>query len=58
MTPEQTGLVHDLPGMNVSYDRAALEAIDDLLREGRWEGQAACTPSRAGLPLVPRRRRR
>jgi GT2 family glycosyltransferase len=23
--------------MNVSYDRASLEAIDDLLREGRWE---------------------
>ncbi len=26
-----------LPGMNVSYDRRALAAIDDLLREGRWE---------------------
>ena len=25
--------------MNVSYDRRALEAIDDLLREGRWEGR-------------------
>ena len=31
------GQVDDLPGMNVSYDRRALEAIDDLLREGRWE---------------------
>ena len=23
--------------MNVSYDRRAIEAIDDLLRQGRWE---------------------
>ena len=37
MEPEPSGDVRDLPGMNVSYDRSALEAIDDLLREGRWE---------------------
>lgn len=37
MAPEPQGEVADLPGMNVSYDRRALEAIDDLLREGRWE---------------------
>lgn len=35
--PAAGGVVDDLPGMNVSYDRAALEAVDDLLREGRWE---------------------
>lgn len=38
MEPASAGAVADLPGMNVSYDRAALQAIDDLLREGRWEG--------------------
>lgn len=37
MEPAPAGPVEDLPGMNVSYDRRALEAIDDLLREGRWE---------------------
>jgi hypothetical protein len=31
------GSVRDLTGMNVSYDRAAIDAIEDLLREGRWE---------------------
>lgn len=38
MAPTTTGPVDDLPGMNVSYDRAALEAIDDLLHAGHWEG--------------------
>jgi hypothetical protein len=37
MEPMPTGPVQGLPGMNVSYDRQALAAIDDLLREGRWE---------------------
>ena len=37
MEPAPAGAVDDLPGMNVSYDRRALEAIDDLLRAGRWE---------------------
>ena len=37
MEPADTGVVDGLPGMNVSYDREALAAIDDLLREGRWE---------------------
>jgi GT2 family glycosyltransferase len=37
MRPAAEGVVEDLPGMNVSYDRRALRAIDDLLREGRWE---------------------
>jgi hypothetical protein len=37
MEPMPAGPVAGLPGMNVSYDRAALEAIDDLLRAGRWE---------------------
>jgi len=38
MPPAPAGSVGDLPGMNVSYDRTAIAAIDDLLREGRWEG--------------------
>ena len=37
MEPMPRGPVEGLPGMNVSYDSEALAAIDDLLREGRWE---------------------
>jgi GT2 family glycosyltransferase len=37
MEPFPTGPVDDLTGMNVSYDRAALAEIEDLLAEGRWE---------------------
>jgi glycosyl transferase family 2 len=37
MEPLPQGRVEFLPGMNVSYDRRALAAIDDLLRDGRWE---------------------
>jgi Glycosyl transferase family 2 len=37
MEPMPTGPVPDLPGMNVSYDRRALAAVEDLLRAGRWE---------------------
>ena len=37
MEPMPAGRVDGLPGMNVSYGPAAREAIDDLLREGRWE---------------------
>ena len=35
--PRVEGEVADLPGMNVSYDRDALAAIEDLLDEGKWE---------------------
>jgi hypothetical protein len=38
LPPAGEGAVDDLPGMNVSYDRQAIAAIEDLLREGRWEG--------------------
>jgi hypothetical protein len=37
MEPVPDGPVASLPGMNVSYDRRALAAIDQLLREGYWE---------------------
>ena len=36
--PMQVGPIHDLTGMNVSYDRRAIDAMQDLLDEGRWEG--------------------
>jgi hypothetical protein len=37
MEPAPAGSVGGVPGMNVSYDRPALEAIEDLLRAGHWE---------------------
>jgi glycosyltransferase involved in cell wall biosynthesis len=37
MEPGPTGPVPTLVGMNVSYDRHAIEAMEDLLRAGRWE---------------------
>jgi glycosyltransferase involved in cell wall biosynthesis len=38
MEPLAGGARTDLTGMNVSYDSAAIAAIDDLLRQGKWEG--------------------
>jgi hypothetical protein len=35
--PVERGPSADLPGMNVCYDDGAVAAIEDLLREGRWE---------------------
>ena len=37
MDPLPAGPTPSLPGMNVSYDRAALAAMAPLLAEGRWE---------------------
>ncbi len=37
MEPLPAGPAPALPGMNVSYDRRAIAAIEDLLRAGRWE---------------------
>jgi GT2 family glycosyltransferase len=37
MEPVESGATDDLPGMNVSYDRKAIAAIDDLLRAAKWE---------------------
>jgi glycosyltransferase involved in cell wall biosynthesis len=37
MAPSATGPTDSLVGMNVSYDRDAIAAMADLLREGRWE---------------------
>lgn len=38
MEPSDGGATRDLTGMNVSYDTRAISAIDDLLRQGKWEG--------------------
>lgn len=38
MEPSEEGVTNDLTGMNVSYASDAVGAIDDLLREGKWEG--------------------
>jgi hypothetical protein len=35
--PAERGATDDLPGMNVSYDARAVGAIEDLLRDGKWE---------------------
>jgi len=37
MEPIHTGPTDSLTGMNVSYDRRAIEVMGELLREGRWE---------------------
>ena len=37
MEPLPAGPIDGLTGMNVSYDRAAIDAVEDLLRAGRWE---------------------
>lgn len=39
MEPSTAGHVTELTGMNVSYDREALAAMEDLLRDGRWENE-------------------
>jgi hypothetical protein len=38
MEPSAGGATSGLTGMNVSYDAAAIAEIDDLLRQGKWEG--------------------
>jgi glycosyltransferase involved in cell wall biosynthesis len=38
MEPSAGGVTQDLTGMNVSYDVRAIGAMDDLLRQGKWEG--------------------
>lgn len=37
LEPAARGATRLLPGMNVSYDRRAIEAMTDLLRAGKWE---------------------
>jgi len=37
MEPAPLGVVPSLPGMNVSYDRTAIAAMDGFLRRGLWE---------------------
>ncbi len=51
MEPVERGPVDALPGMNVSYDRAALDAIAELLRQGRWETWLHAHLRRSGFEL-------
>lgn len=37
LEPVERGPARRLPGMNVCYDRRAIDAMADLLREGKWE---------------------
>jgi hypothetical protein len=37
LSPVDSGVVHDLPGPNVSYKRAALLGVPDALTDGYWE---------------------
>lgn len=51
MDPLPDGAAASLPGMNVSYDRRALAAMNGLLREGRWESWLHPHLRRAGFEL-------
>lgn len=51
MEPAVAGEVESLPGMNVSYDRRAIEAMAELLREGRWETWLHAHLRRSGFVL-------
>lgn len=37
VSPLPAGIVHDLPGPNVSYKRNTLEAMEESIRDGYWE---------------------
>jgi hypothetical protein len=51
MEPAPAGEVGSLPGMNVSYDRGAVETMQPLLDEGRWETDLHPHLQRAGYVL-------
>lgn len=51
MAPAPVGEVETLVGMNVSYDRRALDAMRPLLEQGRWESDLHPHLQRSGLPL-------
>lgn len=37
LSPVPNGIVHDLPGPNVSYKREAVSLMEDMLEDGYWE---------------------
>lgn len=51
LEPVPLGIAPALTGMNVSYDRTAIAAVQDLLDEGRWEGWLHERLRRRGLEL-------
>ena len=51
LDPVPSGPADALPGMNVSYDRLAIDAMADLLREARWETWLHAHLTRCGFEL-------
>lgn len=51
MKPLETGVARSLPGMNVSYDRRAIEAMAPLLDWGCWETWLHPYLQRSGFEL-------
>jgi glycosyltransferase involved in cell wall biosynthesis len=51
MEHKPAGAVESLTGMNVSYDRHAVAAIEDLLRDGKWENWLHARLRERGLEL-------
>ena len=50
-SPVPNGVAHDLPGPNVSYKRAALDAMRDMLENGYWENYLHQRLESAGYQL-------
>jgi hypothetical protein len=51
MEPAPSGVVPTLPGMNVSYNRAAIEAMAEFLERGLWETWLHPHLQRSGFEL-------
>ena len=51
MEPLPTGPAPSLPGMNISYDRRAITAMEPLLRAGAWESWLHPHLQRSGFDL-------
>jgi hypothetical protein len=52
LEPVEPGPARRLPGMNVCYDRRAIDAMADLLREGKWESWLHARLLERGLELA------
>lgn len=52
ISPAPRGVVHDLPGPNVSYKREALQKLEHLIREGYWETFLHWEMEAAGQSLI------
>lgn len=52
ISPVPSGVVHDLPGPNVSYKRKALQDLEPLIRDGYWETFLHWNLEAAGHALI------